>query len=207
VTKLRQWVIISLGAVGAVAIMAFVNLVVPSPFHRPVLIEPGKSMPIPGDPLAALNAKQRVVLASWLAENDQYGIIEVYYCDFQTRRSSCESRLIDDHPYLAVGDFNADGHGDFAIILQVRESNPLRAYLAIFNGPHESVNGEYAPALLVEDEDFMRLGDDLFASTVNGRTRLFLGPLESDNGYLIVPRGNIYSLEYNGSPFSEEKQP
>jgi len=82
-------------------------------------------------------------------------------------------------------------------MLQVKRSNPLRVYLTVLNGPYRS-GGKHAPVLFEEDMEFVQLGDELFTTTNDGHTALLLGPPNSDNGYLFVPKGGSYELECQG---------
>ena len=67
----------------------------------------------------------------------------------------------------------------------------------MFNGPY-SDKDKSMPVLLTEDQDFISMGDQLSASSDGSHTWLMLGPSDSDNGYLLVPKENTYELQYQG---------
>lgn len=135
---------------------------------------------ITGDPMAALDQTQRVSLMRWLAANPQYELIIRDYCECADRHYH--------HPYLVAADLNGDGAGDVAVLLAAKGREGPSAF-AIFNGPFD---GEAATV------SFWTTGwartDALFSDP-----RLFIGPPDSDNGYVIEPKGQTYVLEYQGN--------
>jgi hypothetical protein len=135
---------------------------------------------IAGDPMAALDQSQRVSLMRWLDANPQYELIIRDYCQCADRHYH--------NPYLVAADLNGDGAGDIAVLLGVKGQDGPAAF-AIFNGP---LDGEAATV------SFWATGwarhEALFRDP-----RLFIGPPDSDNGYVIEPKGQTYVLEYQGS--------
>ena len=140
----------------------------------------------PKIPEAGPNEMQRRILENWLARHPFYGYVsgdsglngEPYACSNSTGSS------------FATGDFNEDGHQDFAVILRVR-GGP--SHVVVFNGPLASDMQE--PAYEADAND---LG--FFASSAVRAARLYvetcgvLGP-DTSPGFSLTPRGNTYVRE------------
>jgi hypothetical protein len=135
---------------------------------------------IAGDPMAALDQTQRISVMRWLAANPLYELIVRDYC-------GCADRHYH-HPYVVATDLNGDGVGDVAVLLALKGKAGPAAF-AIFNGPFD---GE-APRVSFWATGWGR-SDALFSDP-----RLFIGPPDSDNGYVIEPKGATYVLEYQGN--------
>lgn len=91
-------------------------------------------------------------------------------------------------PYYAVGDFNLDGHEDFAIGL-INRNKPVKFVIAIFNGPFR-IGKMSAPAFF--NESF----DASYWLYVKPKNLLLVGPIETDIGVFIKPRGKGYVIKY-----------
>jgi hypothetical protein len=135
---------------------------------------------IAGDPMAALDQTQRISLMRWLAANPLYELIVRDYCECADRHYH--------HPYLVATDLNGDGNSDIAVLIGLKGKEGPAAF-AIFNGP---LDGE-TPTLSFWTTGWTR-NDALFSDP-----RLFIGPPDSDNGYVIEPKGQTYALEYQGN--------
>lgn len=98
----------------------------------------------------------------------------------------------DYHPYVATGDFNGDGLPDFAVVV-ISEGVAGVAYrLVVFNGSSRGWSSR--PVFEASLRDMIRKG--LFFGPPRPRPfRLTVGPFESDNTEILVPRGKTYRLE------------
>jgi len=144
------------------------------------------------DPRAVLDSLQRRVLNHWLGKHRQYAIIKRDFC-------SCADLYYSpgQTPYVAVGDFNQDGHNDFAILLEqtvrlgLSDEHDGPSILLVFNGPFSRSAKE--PAFGATGWQVR----DVAAVESDGHT-LFVGTSESDNGYSFSAIGNSYELHYAG---------
>jgi hypothetical protein len=91
----------------------------------------------------------------------------------------------DYHPFYAVGDFNRDGRGDFAVMLF--RKRPKQFAVAVFNGPFTRGRNR-TPAFY---DGRVAEGDAIHV--IDGR--LLIGPFESDNCYILMPRVRRYVAE------------
>jgi len=100
----------------------------------------------------------------------------------------------DYHPYVATGDFNNDGVGDFAVVAINRSRSSQNFVLLIFNGPFGSKTAQ--PAFIEYGLDLR--GQGLFFGPPRPKPyRLVLGRFESDNAAVFIPQGRTYKLEKN----------
>ena len=95
----------------------------------------------------------------------------------------------DYHPYIATGDSNGDGVEDFAVVVIDRSKREKNFVLAVFNGPFPSAST--SPAFI---QTGLNLGGRglSYGPPRPKPYRLVLGPFESDNGALLIPKGNSY---------------
>lgn len=177
--KSPGWIATMFVVVGALAALWWL---VPSSNERASIDAPVASdvAPIAGDPMAALDARQRASLLRWLAANPLYALIVHDYCECANAQGN--------HPYVATGDFNIDGQSDFAVLVGFKDGTAGPVALFVFNGPF---NGDMPAAAFTATGWTHR--DALYASG-----GLFIGPSESDNGYSLVPKGQTYELRYEG---------
>lgn len=136
------------------------------------------------DPMAALDATQRVALMRWMQANPQYKFVVRDYCDCAGYHEA--------YPYLSAIDLNGDKHGDIAVLFAERgkgEKEPGETPHAffVFSGPFGEATPEPAYA-----RTGWGAGDVVFGS--------YVGLDESDNGYLITRKGRGYELVYTGDP-------
>ncbi|MEW6130762.1 MAG: hypothetical protein AB1757_27280 [Acidobacteriota bacterium] len=95
------------------------------------------------------------------------------------------------HPYYAVGDFNGDSKQDFAIVLIDKNKQTRKFVLAVFNAPFTENN---LPSFLAEGLD-LSTGGLFFGPPRPKPYRLVIGPFESDNTLLLIPKGKTYFLK------------
>jgi hypothetical protein len=96
----------------------------------------------------------------------------------------------DFHPYYVVGDFNGDGHTDFAVVV-IRGSTNFTREVAVFNGPF-SQNAAKSPAYVGGKHS----GALFFGPPRPKPWRLIVGPFESE-GSLLIPKGSTYVFTSN----------
>src|ERR1700739_4112114 len=92
-----------------------------------------------------LSSQEHQVLKSWLARHSQYrqGTDEDCDCADDIKQTKAGSGgewkpVPASHPYIASGDFNADGVEDFAVVLIDRSKQDKNFALIVFNGPFKS---------------------------------------------------------------------
>ncbi|MDZ4869723.1 MAG: hypothetical protein SGI91_20560 [Alphaproteobacteria bacterium] len=90
--------------------------------------------PLAKDGLEQLSPQMQEALTRWLEAHPPLRTIKVLHCDLMRQSITCEQMLHDGSPYVAVGDFNWDGHDDFAVLLE-RTLNAGPDTLVVFNGP------------------------------------------------------------------------
>jgi hypothetical protein len=172
-----RWYIIGLLAtlVAAIGTAALYLAATPTPTNQ-IAAETERFPLIPGDLLGALDARQRLALMKWLVANPAYQPV---------RRDYCQCADGGKYPYLSIDDFNADGHSDVAALLAMTGGAGEPMVLFIFNGPFDGSLPK--PAF---SATHWRRNDALFGN--------FIGPTESDDGYVIASENGKYELEYQG---------
>jgi hypothetical protein len=136
--------------------------------------------------LAPLDPLRRRVLRDWLDEHVRLAVIDVATCACQLTGESS--------PYIALGDFNGDGHEDLAVLL--RKTHTERLTLAVFNGPIGA--GKAEAALVAADGWDAQSGVVLTAFDVEGRDELAIGLPQSMTREALVPEGSAYRLQWLG---------
>jgi hypothetical protein len=104
------------------------------------------------------------------------------------------TRYPDYHPYVVTGDFNSDGVEDFAAVLIDRSKTAKNFTLLIFNGPYGSKPS--APAYIESGFDLRGQGMS-FGPPRPKPYRVVVGPFESDNTFILVPKGHTYKVQVN----------
>jgi hypothetical protein len=99
----------------------------------------------------------------------------------------------DYHPYVVTGDFNGDGARDFAAVVIDRSKSEKNFTLLIFNGPLDSNS---APAYVESGLD-LRYAGMSFGPPRPKPYRIVVGPFESDNTFILVPKGKTYKVQVN----------
>jgi hypothetical protein len=104
----------------------------------------------------------------------------------------------DYQPYAATGDFNGDGHGDFAVVVVDTTKSIAKAFaLVVFNGP--IVATSKAPSAAFERFEMDLRGAGLFFGLPRPQPyRLLVGGFESE-GMLLQPTGRSYRLSSGDS--------
>jgi hypothetical protein len=91
------------------------------------------------------------------------------------------------HPYQVSGDFNGDGHDDFAVVV-VEGGKADSSRLVVFNGPLSTATPSFVKLL------GRMSGNGLFFYP-RRNARLVVGRFESE-GVLLEPRGKSYTLDW-----------
>lgn len=92
-------------------------------------------------------------------------------------------------PYYALGDFNRDGQGDFAVAFINEGRRSRRFAIAIFNGPFNSTR--------LPTPNFFTEGTDLADGGLVALTgdRLVAGVFQSDDCVRLLPRRKTYLMQ------------
>lgn len=103
-------------------------------------------------------------------------------------------RVPDYHPYVVAGDFNSRGPRDFAVFVIDRSKSAKNFELLVFNGPFGT-----RPVLPVFVESGLDMrGEGMSYGPPRPKPyRVVIGPFESDNTWILVPRGMSYKMQTN----------
>ena len=147
-----------------------------------------------------LTARQSGVVATWLTTHSGFRVATSADCacaeDIAQMRKGFGGSwkpVRDYAPYVATGDFNGDGHSDFAVVV-VDTSRPREHsfVLIVFNGPLQSA---IPPATFTQRDLDMR-GKGLFFGVPRPKPhRLVVGAFESE-GAILQPVGSSYRLTH-----------
>lgn len=134
-----------------------------------------------------LRPEHRTVVEKWLAKKPHLRLATVKDNTNEiglagTREQNGKSY----HPYYRVGDFNRDRKEDFAVALVNARKKKERFAVAIFNGPAGTGN---VPAFF---EDGWDLSD---GGLFDGEGGVMVGPFESDNCVILIPRKKKYVIK------------
>jgi hypothetical protein len=149
-----------------------------------------------------LAPQQQKILDTWLSQHPIYRAAMDADCDcsddIQQMRTGYGGNWTpypDYHPYTVTGDFNGDGAMDFAVAVIDRSKSSNGFALLIFNGPVGSK--PVAPSYLEPGLDLRHEGMS-FGPPRPKPYRLLVGPFESNNTWILVPKGQSYKVQVNG---------
>ncbi len=144
-----------------------------------------------------LRPKHKAILENWLTQRKNLRVATEADCNCQDdleqmrRGYGGKWKSIPNYqPYYAVGDFNGDGAEDFAAALINGTKQARQFAIVIFNGPFKPSNH---PALFEEGMELRGKGF-AFGAPRPKPYRLILGPFESDNSLLFVPKDRTYIM-------------
>lgn len=146
-----------------------------------------------------LTSKQESVVREWLRAHPAHRLAEPADCSCDDdiaamRRGSggLWTPVPDYQPYVATGDFNADGFADFAVVVVERRRPDDGFSLLVFNG----TAGGWLARPAFEGPTRRMAFRGLFWGPPRPRPyRLNMGAFESDTGATLVPDGRGYRLE------------
>jgi len=143
-------------------------------------------VPTVSEVFSHLRSNHRQILSQWLSSHSEFRPAVEADCDRGELEFWREEIHAHEHPYYSVGDFNADGDEDFAVILLAGQDE---AALIVFNGPFTRANPAYF------ERHFERDGIYIVYDHVVSK-RLFLGILEGDSYCMtLIPRGRGYTYK------------
>jgi hypothetical protein len=148
-----------------------------------------------------LQPQEQKVLERWLQKYPDLRVATEADCDCveSIQRMKAGSGGVwkpvpDYNPYVATGDFNGDGVRDFAVVVVIKSKTKDNFTLAVFNGPVAEKSD--APAFYQPNLDLRHQG--LFFGLPRPKPyRLVVGPFESDNARILVPKGTSYDWKLN----------
>jgi hypothetical protein len=149
----------------------------------------------------ALTSHDQKILGAWLSQHPEFRAATDTDCDcaediqqMKTGYGGAWTPVPDYHPYAATGDFNRDAISDFAVVVIDHSRSTSNFALLVFNGPFGSKTA--SPAF---SESGLNLrGQGLFFGPPRPKPyRLVVGPFESDNTAILIPRGRTYKLQGN----------
>jgi hypothetical protein len=148
-----------------------------------------------------LTKQEQKVLDAWLSQHPTYRAATDQDCDcsddiqqMKTGYGGNWTPYPDYHPFAVTGDFNGDGVRDYAAIV-IDRSKPAKNFtLLIFNGPFSSK--PVIPAYVESGLDLRGQGMS-FGPPRPKPYRIVVGPFESDNTWILVPKGHTYKVQVN----------
>ena len=148
-----------------------------------------------------LTPQEQKIVSEWIERHPAYRIATDADCkcaeDIQQMKAGYGGDwkpVPDYHPYIATGDFNSDGVPDFAVVV-VDGSKPIKNFsLLVFNGPFGAKSA--SPAFVESGLDLSYQGLS-FGPPRPKPYRLLVGPFESDNSWILVPKGHTYKVQVN----------
>jgi hypothetical protein len=126
------------------------------------------------------------LLEPWLRSRPDLRLAVDADCQCDRDLASLRSDMSDPsyQPYYASGDFNGDGHSDFAV-LTVARADASRRFLVVFNGPFTSNSN---PAFIGRADGILVL-----SRPWTPPRRLLVGPPYA-GAAVLTPRGSAYRL-------------
>ena len=150
-----------------------------------------------------LTSREQILLKTWLTRHPEFRVAKDGDCDcadaiqrMKTGYGGDWKPVSDYHPCVATGDFNSDGVSDFAIVVIDLSKSAQNFVLLVFNGPFGSKAA--SPAFVESGLDLRGQGLS-FGPPRPQPYRLVVGPFESDNTAILIPRGHTYKLQGNES--------
>jgi hypothetical protein len=148
-----------------------------------------------------LTRQEQAIISEWIRAHPAYRIATDSDCDcaedIQQMKAGYGGEwkpVPDYHPYIATGDFNSDGVGDFAVVVIDRSKTNKNFSLLVFNGPFGAT--PTSPAFVESDLDLRYQGLS-FGPPRPKPYRLVVGPFESDNTWILVPKAHTYRVQVN----------
>jgi hypothetical protein len=148
-----------------------------------------------------LTRQEQKIMDVWLSQHPKYRLATDADCecsdDIQQMKTGYGGKwkpYPDYHPYVVTGDFNSDGVGDFAAVVIDRSKTAKNFTLLIFNGPFGSKPP--VPAYFESGLDLRGQGMS-FGPPRPKPYRIVVGPFESDNTWILVPKGRTYKVQVN----------
>lgn len=169
-----------MGAIRTLALLSALTLAACSPVKNPDV-----------EALKGLSPEQKNTLTIWLSKNGSLRPAQDQDCDCdedidEIRRKGLWDKPIPNYqPYLQTGDFNQDGHPDFAVILK-GSYEPERRKFAIFNGGAGRQSSDPAFSMDTNSPSTIYLGQE---------HALRIGVLFSDNFCELKPAGTTYKAD------------
>ena len=141
------------------------------------------------------------MLQTWLAQHPTYRAATDADCDcpddiqqMRTGYGGNWPKDTDYHPYVVTGNFNGHSQQDFAVVVIDRSKSEKNFVLLVFNGPFGS---RIVSPVFVESGLDLRGQGMSFGPPRPKPYRIVVGPFESDNTWILVPRGKSYKIQVN----------
>jgi hypothetical protein len=148
-----------------------------------------------------LTKQEEKVLTLWLSQHPTYRAATDSDCDCSDDIEQMKggyggnwTPYPDYHPYVITGDFNNDRAMDFAADVIDSSRTAKNFTLLIFNGPFNSKKA--TPAYVKSGLDLRGQGMS-FGPPRPKPYRIVVGPFESDNTWILVPKGHTYKVQVN----------
>ena len=143
-----------------------------------------------------LSPREQKIQAGWISGHPNFRVATDKDCDcaddikqMKAGSGGVWSSVLDYHPYVATGDFNADGISDFAVVVIDRKKSAYPFTLLIFNGPFDS--DAAIPAYIGANLD-LRYAGLFFGPPRPKPYRLIMGRYGTDNSSILVPTEKTY---------------
>jgi hypothetical protein len=143
-----------------------------------------------------LTPREQKIVEAWLVQHPAYRAATDADCNCPEDIEQMKdwTHVPNYHPYVATGDFNSDGISDFAVVVIDRSKSTENFTLLVFNGPFGLKPA--SPAFVESGLDLRHEGLS-FGPPRPKPYRLVVGPFESDNTWILVPRGRTYKVQVN----------
>jgi len=145
--------------------------------------------------------QEQGIINDWIKRHPAYRVATDADCDCAEEIQQMKAGyggewkpVTDYRPYVATGDFNSDGVSDFAVVVIARSKPTKNFSLLVFNGPFRAKST--APAFTEPSLDLRYQGLS-FGPPRPKPYRLMVGPFESDNTWILVPKRHTYRVQVN----------